>query len=362
MIRDFNEYKQRHTAFWQLSQVERPLIGFTIGTGLDSWSYWQDNKATRALLERREILADDLHPEDFVEDQLKYLELSQQINDDVCRTAMPLASIPWMEAILGCPVLSTQATIKSKEILADADSLKPISFDPDNPWIKKYLQFIEVYTLAFGEKHPVGQSVLRGPSDLACALLGAEKATMALAMEPQAMHRLLDYVTGYLEKFLQLQLKHLPKFQGGYVIGQYEIWAPEPVLRIQEDFSVMYSPHLYDEFLKTLDERLAGLSKYTLMHLHAPTLFLIDKFLQVSQIRAFQVTKDEGGSRLSDMRPALLKIQQAEKPLILKGRFNEDDLEFMKRNLSPCGLCIQPVVVRLAESENFLFQLRKWPQ
>ena len=359
MIRNFNEYKQRHLAFWQLSQVERPLIGFSIGSGLDSWSYWQDNKATRALLQRKQIFAEDINPEDFIEDQLKYLELYQQINDDVCRTAMPLASIPWMEAILGCPVISTETSIKSKAILADADSLKPISFDPDNPWVKKYLQFIEVYTLAFGEKFPVAQSVLRGPSDLACALLGAEKATMALAMEPQAMHRLLDYVTGQLEKFLQLQLIHLPKFQEGYVIGQYEIWAPEPVLRIQEDFSLMYSPTLYDEFLKTLDERLAGLAKYTLMHLHASSLFLIDKFLEVSQIRVFQVTKDEGGSRLSDMLPALLKIQRASKPLILKGRFDESDLELMKHNLSSCGLCLQPVVGSLAEAENIFSMLRK---
>ena len=360
MKRDFREYKKRHLAFWEMSEVDRPLIGFTIGAGLDSWSYWQSNKAVRGLLNRDQVLARDINPADFVEDQLKYLELSDQIDDDVCRTAMPLASIPWMEAILGCPIFSTDVNMKSKEILDNAASLQSHQFDPKNPWIEKYLQFIQVYTQAFGTQYPVAQSVLRGPSDLACALMGAENATMALAMEPQAMFKLLNYVTGQLEEFLRLHLKILPAFQNGYVIGQYEIWAPAPAIRIQEDFSVLYSPQYYSEFLKPMDERLASLSSYTLIHLHAPSLFLIDHFLEVSQINAFQVTKDVGSAILSEMIPALLKIQQAGKPLIVKGQFDDDDLDLLKKNLSLRGLCIQPVVGGLAEAEKMLPKLKKW--
>ena len=117
MIKDFEQYKKRHLDFWTLAEVKQPLVGFTIGAGLDSWSYWQDNKAARALLEKKQIFAEDINPKDFVYDQLKYLESSEQIEDDVCRTAMPLASLPWMEAILGCPVLATGANMKSGEIL-----------------------------------------------------------------------------------------------------------------------------------------------------------------------------------------------------------------------------------------------------
>ena len=73
MYHDINEYKQRHLAFWKLSKVNHPLVGFTIGAGLDVWSYWQYNKAARALLNREKISAEDINPEDFVEDQRKYL-------------------------------------------------------------------------------------------------------------------------------------------------------------------------------------------------------------------------------------------------------------------------------------------------
>ena len=360
MYQDINEYKQRHLAFWNLSKVNCPLAGFTIGAGLDVWSYWQYNKAAQALLNREKISAEDINPEDFIKDQREYLQFTEQIEDDLCRSAMPLASVPWMEAIMGCPVYSSEANMKSREILDDPTALQPVDFDPHNPWIKKYLEFIKIYTQVLSGQYPVSQSVLRGPSDLACALLGAEKATMALAMEPQSMHQLLEYITLQLEEFLRLQLKHLPKFHEGYVIGQYEIWVPKPAIRIQEDFSVLYSPQLYTEFLRPMDERLAGISEYTLIHLHASSLFLIEQFLEVSTIRAFQITKDPGGAALSDMIPSLIKIQNAGKPLIVKGQFDDADLNLMKHKLSLAGLCIQPVVSSLEDAKQMLPQLRQW--
>lgn len=360
MKRDFKEFKERHMSFWEMREVDSPLIGFTIGAGLDSWSYWQYNKAAQALLNKRNILPDDINPIDFIEDQLHYLELSEQINDDVCRSAMPLASVPWMEAILGCPVFSTEAHMTSKKILDKVESLNPIPFTSDNIWVKKYFEFLKTYTYVFSERFPVAQSVLRGPSDLACALLSPEDATIALITEPEAMHFLLNYITDQLEQFLKMQISVLPKFQDGYVIGQYELWAPEPVLRIQEDFSTLYSPELYEEFLQPLDKRLAAISNYTLIHLHSSSLFLLDQFLKVSQIRVFQVTKDPGSVTLVDMMPSLLKIQLAGKPLIIKGQFEDSEYDLMKKKLSVRGLCVQPVVKNLSDANRILPILRKW--
>jgi hypothetical protein len=359
MIRDFDSYKSKHLAFWQMSEMTSPLIGFTVGAGVDSWSYWQYNQAAQVLFELDVITPEDINPADFVEDQRHYLESASQIDDDICRTAIPLASIPWMEAILGCPVQSSGSSLKSKEMLDSPARLKTVDFDQHNPWIVKYLQFLNVYYQAFENQYPVGQSVIRGPSDLACALLGAEKATLALAMEPQAMHRLLEYVANQLEQFLRLQLKHILMFQGGYVIGQYEIWAPQPVVRIQEDFSVLYSPQLYDTFLKPLDEQLAAIAPYSLFHMHASSLFLIDHILKIRTVKAYQVSKDMGTATIEAMIPGLQKIQKAGKPLIVKGKFTDGELQLIKDNLSLSGLCLQPVVSGVEEAEQMLPLLRR---
>ena len=358
MERDFSEYKKRHLAFWSLQDVKSPLLGFTIGAGQDSWSYWQYNSAAQKLMSKKIILPEDIDPKDFVKEQQSYLELSGQISDDVCRSAMPLASIPWMEAVLGCPVISSGSHLSSEKIIEDAESFPTVQINKNNQWVNKYLEFIQVYNDCFDGKYPVAQSVLRGPSDLVCAMMGVENASIALLMQPEAIYNLLEYVSDKLEQFLKLQLQSLPKFQGGYVIGQYEIWAPEPAIRIQEDSSVHYSPELYEKFLKPNDEKIAGVSNYTLIHLHSPSLVLIDKFLEVSQIRAFQLTKDQGSAKLENMILGLKKIQEAGKPLIVKGVFDDNDLRLIKKNLSVTGLCLQPVVSNVEEAEQMLTQLR----
>ena len=360
MLKDIEQYKERHLEFWSLQNVKSPLIGFTLGAGLDSWSYWHYNKAALSLLTGGEIVPDDIHPIDFVEDQLRYLELSEQIDDDVCRSAMPLASIPWMEAILGCPIFSTQASIKSREVFDDIDSIELIPFNDNNPWLKKYFEFFNIYEQALAGKYPVAQSILRGPSDLACAIIGVENSATALLEKPEEINRLLNHVAIQLEKFLKKQINLLPKFLDGYVIGQYEIWAPEPAIRIQEDFSNLYSPDLYEKFLKPLDERLSGISQYTLIHLHSSSLHLIEQFLEVSKIKAFQITKDPGITTLEKILPALHKIQEVHKPLILKGQFDKDDYANIKKELSTKGFCLQPVVNSLDEAKELFFNLRNW--
>jgi len=354
------EYKRKQLAFWSLEHVESPLIGFTIGKGVDSWSYWQYNKATSKLFLKKQIMAEDIDTNTFVKDQKSYLYNSNQVDDDIYRTTMPLASIPWMEAILGCPIISSGENLKADKFINNPAELQKINFSRENPWVKKYCEFIEVYERSLNGQFPVGQSVLRGPADLACALLGAEEATIALLVHPNEMKELLEYVTDHLEQFLRYQLSILPKFKNGYVVGQYEVWAPEPVIRIQEDFSTLYSPELYQEFLRPLDKKLAGISPYSLIHLHSTSLFLIEHFLSISEIRAFQVTKDPGEVKLLSMIPALQKIQANNRPLIIKRQFDKEDIGLLKANLSVNGLCVQPVVRSLEEANELLPLLRKW--
>lgn len=357
---DILEYKERHMAFWSLEESARPLVGFTVGAGSDSWSYWKYNNAAKELYKNQVVTPANLSPQNFVDGQLEYLEESARINDDVCRSAMPLASIPWMEAILGCPVISSGEHLTIEPLSNDAESIDLHSLDIHNEWIKKYMEFMDVYSTGFGEKYPVGQSIIRGISDLGNALIGIENASIGLLASPESMHKLFDKVTGSLIEFFKLQQKFLPQFRDGYVIGQYEIWAPEYPVRIQEDAAVFYSPELFDEFLKERVAEIAGISNYTLIHLHSPAMTLIDNFLEINQIDAFQVTKDPGSVTLSEMISALVKIQEKGRPLIVKGELNEEDIKLLKSNLSPSGLCIQPVVSSHNDAKLLLSSLRNW--
>lgn len=347
-------YKEKHLMFWSFEKVKRPLIGFTVGLGQDSWSYWQDNKAAQALLSLNEILPENISPVDFIEDQVKYLKLTEEIGDDIIRSAMPLASIPWMEAIIGCKIISTKDSISAVKIDNDINKIEITPFDVNNNWIQKYFDFFNLFDKTLKGSAPVGQSIIRGPSDLLCAVLGTENAAISLIDEPEKIRKLLNQITDYLELFFGLHLQKLPKFLDGYVIGQYELWSPEPPIRIQEDYSNLFSMEMYKEFLQNLDKRLAGISNYTLIHLHSSSLHLIEQFLEVDQIRVFQITKDPNVISLESMMDALKKIQDSRKPLVVKGRFSGEDIRLIKSNLSASGLCVQPVVKNFQEIDELM--------
>jgi uroporphyrinogen-III decarboxylase len=83
---------------------------------------------------------------------------------------------------------------------------RPVPFPSENKWVQKYLEFIVTYTEVFLGEYPVAQSFAGEPSDLACALLGAENAAIALLTEPEAMHNMLEFLTDQLEQLLKLQL------------------------------------------------------------------------------------------------------------------------------------------------------------
>ncbi|NMB81528.1 MAG: hypothetical protein GYA14_06890 [Ignavibacteria bacterium] len=355
-----DKYKEKHLKFWLLEKVNSPLIGFTVGTGLDSWSYWQDNKAAQLLLKLDEISPENITPSDFVEDQIKYLQYTENIEDDIVRSAMPLASIPWMEAITGCKIISTNSSVSALKMFNHISEVEIMPFSSSNLWAKKYFEFFKVYDEIFKGKYPIGQSIIRGPSDLLCAILGVENAAVSLIDDPDGAKKILNQITENLESFLIAQSYLLPKFLDGYVIGQYELWAPEPVIRIQEDYSNLFSNEMYNEFLQPLDKRLGEITNYTLIHLHSSSLHLIENFLEVNTIRAFQITKDPNVESVDIMINALRKVQEFNKPLVVMGRFTKEDYSVLKNNLKPDGLCIQPVVKNKDEVSELLALLRSW--
>src|SRR5690242_11849803 len=102
--RDTNLMLRRHHDFWTKAPVHSPLISFTVGAGPNLWSPWLANRGAQRMMGHGLIEAEAIDVASFIEDEKRYLEMADQVGDDVWRSALPFASIPWMEAIIGCPV------------------------------------------------------------------------------------------------------------------------------------------------------------------------------------------------------------------------------------------------------------------
>jgi hypothetical protein len=103
-----------------------------------------------------------------------------------------------------------------------------------------------------------------------------------------------------------------------------------------------------------VDREVAGHFSHAFIHLHTNSMFLYDLFLEVEEIRCFQVNYEvqSGGPSIAGMIPAFRKIQVANRPLLVRGSFTPDELRLLADSLDPRGLYLYIMVGSLEEVET----------
>lgn len=111
------ERLQRHQAFMNRAPVERPLLGCILG-------FWmpQAYPSVTASLPHGQLTPDDIRPDLFLADCDRLYELHRQVDDDFTFVAAPFVYVPWMEAIMGCPIYASDSSIWAEPAVASWDS------------------------------------------------------------------------------------------------------------------------------------------------------------------------------------------------------------------------------------------------
>lgn len=347
---------QKHQSFLERKTVGRPVLGCIRG--------WENlsryTKDTESFFPMGEVNIRDLTCDRFLP---MYQEYALTLNepDDLFCALESLPFFPWTEAAIGCPIRYTGKNFWAAPLVdlkSENDSKKLmdlIKFIPEKsqPWLEKYEEFLDFLTEHFGDRYPIGQSILRGPLDMAAASFGDENLLYQFFDRPELVKNFLSIAADIFLSFIAVQNKKLPAFGNGFVVGTYYIWTPGKNIRLQEDAMALLSPDLYREFVHPSDCQIASSADYTLFHLHATGLHLLDIILQNNGVKIVQVSKDEG-VHLTAIFPALRKIQAGEKCLLLKGRFTHDEIEGIRTGLDFRGLCLQAVVMNEAEAKEFI--------
>jgi hypothetical protein len=340
---------QGYESYWKRAAVDRPLLGFDI-SGFDFFKRFRAFQGDDAP---KRLTPQSINPGDFIDDYEQFYQDSTQVKDDFIKGISPVPSVPWAELMLGCDNKLAPGSIWALESNASWDALESVEFDPNNPWVLKYLEFLAALTKLGGERYPVSQPIIRGISDLHGALRGHYQSLLDLMEEPQLCKELFDRLTDFLLGLFKLQTAAIPPFKGGYAQEMYGLWAPEIFVRIQEDATSNYSPKLYEELLLEPNRRLAAAFPCTMIHLHNSSLFLLDLFLQIEEIKCFQINMDTTGMTLAEEIPYLQKIQQADRCLLLRGNYSPDDLKRIKKHLDPSGLAVQTVLYKTEEALEY---------
>ena len=347
--KSLSEKIDAYRSFWSRESVSRPIIGFDAG-GFFPLSHF---KSLGSLGPGDLLTPQHIRPSDFLADYERLYEQSQRIDDDFIRGVSPLTAFPWMEAMLGCSAQLAEASIWAVERDAEWQELESISIADENPWLQKYLEFLRVLSDYAAGRFPVSQPILRGVTDIIGALRGHDQALVDGLESPERIRSLGARCAEALVSVLKRHFEIVQPFLDGYVVEQYCLWAPGQIARLQEDASSIYSPDMYVDLIQESDRLVASSFPLSMIHLHSSSLFIIDAFLEIEEIDVFQVNRDVGGVELREMLPALKKILDSNRSLILRGPLTEDDLRLAKANLDPRGLLIQIVVDHEREASRF---------
>ena len=340
---------ERYKAFWSRGDVSRPLTGFT----MRGWFPLEEYAATRAWPVNGFLTPDMVMPEAFLEDEERLLAEGEVLDDDIIRGDMPAAAvIPWLSGMLGSRLRILPGNVLGEDRSASWEEMDTLRLDPDNPWFTKYVEFAEALVRHSQGRYPVSHGALVGPCDILGELRGHTQSILDIMEEPELAMRALWRATRVFDEVTAKIWKRLPLWHGGYFDGMYQLWAPGPIIRMQEDASGLYSPALYRKFLQALDRYLAGRYANSFIHLHSTSMFILDAFLEIEDLRCLEINNDAIGPPLAEMLPYFRMVQRARRSLLIRGSLTPEDARMLMDSLDARGLYLLVVVKDVREADT----------
>ncbi|MCL6591496.1 MAG: hypothetical protein K6U80_16290 [Firmicutes bacterium] len=344
-----NDVKRlRHQKFWTREQ-ENPLLLISLP---QQFPLLQFTALCRLLSGCTELKAADLDPSLYIQDYERQWQEALVVPGSGYWAARPLPGVPWVEGMLGCTIRSTGNDLWAQWPNGEF-SLDFIPTFVGNPWQDKYLEFIRVLQIQAGGRYPVAQSILRGPSDVAGAILGGTKLIMACYDRPILMRSLFEAVAEAFLALVRAQWSLVSPFEGGYVMNGFGLWCPNQCIVFQEDLATILSPSLYRKLLLEIDYKLAEAFPYSGIHLHQSSLFLLDEILQLEPLNLVQITCENVSTGLEEVIKAGQKVLQS-KHLLLSGFFSRQQIDKLINSLPLQGLALQIFISSIQETEDLL--------
>ena len=265
----------------------------------------------------------------------------ETVGDQFAHVA-PYYPIPWVEAILDVPVRTTiqGGSMRARAHVSSWEEWDNEAAHHSDAWFDLLKRHVDLLVERQGGRRAINQCLMRGPTDLAEAVLGPELMCLSIYDHPTELRRFLEKVTAHFIEVLHAQLDRIPPIHGGYV-NPFGVWSPGTVVRTQCDASAFLSAKHYAEWFLPYDIQICESVDYSIIHLHSNSLHTVEPILEHERPHAIQVTLDlaPAGPPLAAILPKLRKIM-AVKPLILEGHLSDADMQLVREELPADGISI----------------------
>ncbi len=330
MVVSEQEKLDRHRAFWERTETDRPMIGATIST-------FPSLRSVRGT--EGELSPEDLHLEANVKELEEEWEQWHEVSGDAFWSAFPLWAFPWHSAMAGCPISRAADNFWVNPISGGWDRLASLRFDPASRWVRLLVEMTEALKARSAGRFPVGIGPLMvGPADIMMEWRGREALALDLYDAPEKVAALGRTCASLCIDAAETLLEVTGSYGGGYCGTSRYLWAPGKLVETSEDITFMLSPAAHQRFVVPLHREIGRRFPYTLVHLHSAQLHTVPNLLELPEIRAIEITPDFG----EDMRPHLPLMSRIleRKSLILHGIMTVDAVREMAQALPSRGLAM----------------------
>lgn len=324
----------RNTAWLNRTPVDRPLCGLL----------WEpDIPPLPDFIEQvgvgTEITPDQIQPEMFLPYVERWYQQELELTSDIIQPFTPAFGIPWVEAIAGCPVVAYPGSLWAEPFLDSYSGRSSFHFNPDNPWLRKLIEFCKVMVEFADNRFPIALPQMRGPLDTLAAMRTPAQMSIDLIDYPDEVVKILGELTYLWIGIAKMALEIIPPFYGGYCT-RMKMWAPGKAITPQNDISTLISPAMYKEFVLPWDQKIVTHFPFHSFHMHATEYHQVDNLLKLTELTAIELTLEHtlGGPPLDTMLPIAKRILD-EKPLLLCAL----DIQTAERCLDELpsgGLCV----------------------
>ena len=329
----------KHKAMWERKDIGRPLLGINVG--------FMANQRFPLLMEclsGKLVQPEDIRVDLFLKECDRLYELHQNLCD-YPYVAAPFAGMAWLEAIMGCPIMSSPTNLWAEPFVSNWDQWSWRKPDRENPWFQKLLELTEALAHYSKDRFPIAPTLMRGPADILSAIRGASQFSLDCMDQPDIIKRAAEICADLWIEVAQAQLELIPYSDHGYMAGDAALrsWAPEKLVWLQEDAMSLLSPSLYRDLFLPLDRRIAKEFACTVFHLHGSALWAVDDLINVPEIQVIELNLEDASCDVEGTFAGWKKIQ-AHKPLVIWRMYGTDFRTWLEKVLTEIpsnGLSIQ---------------------
>lgn len=306
---DWEESQQRMTDWWNGKKVDRAIVSI------------KAPKSKRAKIAYKGNIPDKYTDGDTVFNNLDYHIQNTYFGGEAFpRHYVSFGPMFIQTVLFGANPHFEEKTTWYKPCFESIDELLECDFDIEN---NKWWLLIQEITKRSAEQsngsYLTIDSSVCSVIDAIAALIGNEKALIAMALEPEKVKAARDKLASY-GKVTFDRLHSLTRKCGSGAIDGMGVWCPKTIRTAQCDLSVMISPNMFDDLVMDDLKSTYDYVDNGIYHLdgegeiqHLDSLFTIDKIKIIQWMPSPKISQDP-----LDWIPLFRRIQESGRSVFIE--------------------------------------------